>query len=253
MTSRLANSVVLVIGATGNIGSSAVASYLNHGATVIAPSRTQESLDKLHQFLTKFSVPVTKLTTVPNVNVSDGKDAEKLAGLIQQKFNGKLDHVVCSSGPWWNTPPLHQMDVETYRKALASNVDAHFLMWRYIGPLVVNQPNSSFTFINGRAASLPQVGFTSFLAHSVEGLAAVVNNQTKSLPVRTNELMINVRVESDKDFEEKKMTATESLSKSSAFGDIFPAIAVSNVKSQTINVETMTQWNEFVKANPVVV
>ncbi|KAJ3216508.1 Outer membrane efflux protein [Dinochytrium kinnereticum] len=245
--SKLANSVVLVIGGTGNIGSGAVAAFLKAGSTVIAPSRTEKSLEILKTYLKKANIPTEKLTGLPGISISDPKDAEKLAGIVKERFKG-LDHVVCSSGPWWNTPALHQLDFETFRKAGTANVDAHFLAWRFLGPLVIDRPGSSFTFVNGAAKNSPQAGLTSALATSVGGLVSVINVQTKALPVRTNELLIAVRVESDEDFEANHLTPTDSLTHSSVFGKLFPALALSNHKSETINVFKMSQLDEIVKA-----
>ncbi|KAI8846097.1 hypothetical protein BC829DRAFT_399232 [Chytridium lagenaria] len=246
MASKLANSVVLVIGATGNIGSGAVLHFLKAGANVVAPSRSPESLEKLKAFINSQKVSAEKLTAVPNINAGDAGDAEKLAKMITDKFQ-KLDHVVCSAGPWWNTPALHLTDFETFKKAINANVESHFLAWRYFGSLLVNRPGSSFTFVNGAALRTPQAGLTSATAASVAGLVAVVNVQTKNLPVRTNEVLISVRVESDEDFISKNMTPSEMLTHSSAFGKVFPTIALSSHKSERIDLTGVSVVDKLVK------
>ncbi|KAJ3102706.1 Outer membrane efflux protein [Phlyctochytrium planicorne] len=248
--SKLASSIVLVIGSTGNVGSGAVAHLLKAGATVIAPSRSAESLETLKAFVKSLNISTEKLTTIDGISASEEADVQKLKKFVEEKFK-TVNHVICSSGPWWNTPPLHQLDYATFRKASAANIDAHFLVWSNFGPLLANQAGSSFTFVNGMAADMPGAGLTSFTANAVRGLVAVVNFQTKGLPVRTNEMLLAARVESDKDFEEKKMTATPTLTKSSVFGKLFPSLLVSSHKSETIVVKTTVDVDAIVAANPI--
>ncbi|KAJ3111415.1 Outer membrane efflux protein [Phlyctochytrium bullatum] len=246
MASKLASSPDLVIGATGNIGSGAVAAFLKVGATVVAPARSSDGLDSLKKSLSALSIPTDRLHTVPGISVSEPKDAEKLASLIKEKYSG-LDHVVCSSGPWWNTPSLHQLDYDTFRKGFAANVDAHFLVWRHIGSLIIDKPGSSFVFINGAAMHMPAAGFTSVLAHSVAGLTNLVNFQTKGSAIRTNELLIFVRVESDADFAARKLTKQDALTHSSDFGRIFPALALGSHKGERIELKNIAMIDKFVK------
>ncbi|KAJ3102707.1 hypothetical protein HDU97_000320 [Phlyctochytrium planicorne] len=244
--SKLASSIVLVIGSTGNVGSGAVAHLLKAGATVIAPSRSAESLETLKAFVKSLNISTEKLTTIDGISASEEADVQKLKKFVEEKFK-TVNHVICSSGPWWNTPPLHQLDYATFRKASAANIDAHFLVWSNFGPLLANQAGSSFTFVNGTAADIP----AAVTANAVKGLAAVVNFQTKGLPVRTNEMLLAARVESDKDFEEKKMTATPTLTKSSVFGKLFPSLLVSSHKSERIIVKTTGDVDAIVAANPI--
>ena len=48
---KLDGKIILIAGGAGNVGEGVVATFLREGATVIVPSRRQESLDKLLSFL----------------------------------------------------------------------------------------------------------------------------------------------------------------------------------------------------------
>eukprot|EP01097_Dermamoeba_algensis_P006129 TRINITY_DN3859_c0_g2_i2.p1 TRINITY_DN3859_c0_g2~~TRINITY_DN3859_c0_g2_i2.p1 ORF type:complete len:257 (+),score=38.65 TRINITY_DN3859_c0_g2_i2:583-1353(+) len=247
---RFSGQVVLVVGATGNIGSGAVLSFLRQGARVIAPSRSANSLKSLNNFLLKKLKEENLENLLENLDVQE-TDVSNPSGVQRLKEHvlsrhGKLDHVVCSSGPWWNTPPLHSLDYETFKKATSASIDAHFLVWSSFGSLILPQVNSSFTFVNGAAALNPGVGLTSYLAQALHSLISVVFAQTSSSASRINELMLDLRVEDDETYE--KMGKPSQSTCSSSFGDVFTSLAsdkAKDIRGRTINLNTFQQLEEW--------
>src|SRR4051812_15424234 len=91
---RLDGKVSLILGGAGYVGEGIVRSFLEEGAFVIVPSRSQERLAGLRKVLGPLASE--RLVTVP-ANVGTLQGAEALRGQILTKM-GRLDAVVASLG-----------------------------------------------------------------------------------------------------------------------------------------------------------
>lgn len=120
-----AGKVALVAGASGNIGSGAVRAFLDQGAQVIALSRSQSSLNKLSETLQAYNIPTDNLITYV-ADVGKDEDLAKLANDIKANKYPAPDHIVSSSGPWWNLPSLQDISVEKFREVMNANFESHF-------------------------------------------------------------------------------------------------------------------------------
>jgi NAD(P)-dependent dehydrogenase (short-subunit alcohol dehydrogenase family) len=115
----------LVIGVTGNVGRGAAKALLKLTGDraigkLFAVSRTAESVAALHKSYLGGDERVVPV--VADVTTAEG--AAEVAALVQKHVLGDtfdekkeqqvLDHVVVSSGPWWQIKPLHEVDPATY-------------------------------------------------------------------------------------------------------------------------------------------
>ncbi|CAB4479913.1 NAD(P)-binding protein [Rhizophagus irregularis] len=246
---------ILITGATGNVGSSAVKEFLEQGASVIATSRSKASLDKLTARLQENSVPTKKLIPI-TVDISNDQELGKVANQIREKTLPEIDHVISSSGPWWKFDHLYDVTFEQWNEVMNANVTPHFVTYRNFIPLLLNKPGSSYTLITGASGLVDEIGpekipsgITGISQTVLYGISRVARYETRNNAVRFNELLISYRIEDDDTY--KKLVSegksSDKLTSSSKFGSIFPKIAKSNLKSEVINISSTTEKEEFEK------
>jgi NAD(P)-dependent dehydrogenase (short-subunit alcohol dehydrogenase family) len=152
-------------------------------------------------------------------DVSTSEGAEAAADKIRSEV-GSLDHVVASSGPWWNVGSLQTLEPATWRSAMQANVDAHFYSFRYFSSLV--NKGGSYVIMNGAAADfLPDSGLTGICAFSLRGLCKVLLSEGSAMGLRIYELLLRARVADE---------PPNPGIKSEIFGEVFVAIASNKIE-----------------------
>ena len=145
----LAGKSVVILGATGNVGSGAAHALLAQGATVVLVGRDSAKLQALK----------TKLGNAANAHIVEGKfDTEHHAAStrdhVLKALGGKqYDHVISSlaffnnAAAWATATPL--ADVQ---KALKDGFEPHFNAAHAFLPSLKNVEGSSFTIVSGGLA-----------------------------------------------------------------------------------------------------
>lgn len=194
---QLDNKIIFIAGGSGNVGEGIVPVFLKKGATVIVPSRRQESLDKLGEYIgdlaTDKFVPM-----VGNIGTLEG--AEKLRDEILAKF-GRLDGVLVALGGWWTgNKPLVEVDMETWERYINSNLTSHFVCAKTFLPVLAKTEGSSYTLLGGSAAEIPipNVSPVGITAAGQLMMAKIAMEEMKGSGVRINEViaqgMVSTRV-----------------------------------------------------------
>jgi 3-oxoacyl-[acyl-carrier protein] reductase len=186
---KLDGKIILIAGGAGNVGEGIVPVFLKEGATVIVPSRTQKSLDKLAEFIGDLAGDQLKLM-VANISTLEG--AEQLKDEILSKF-GRLDGVLASLGGWWTgNKPLVEVDMETWESYLNSNLTSHFVCAKTFLPVLAKTQGSSYTLLGGTAAEvpLPKVSPVGITAAGQLMMVRILMEEMKGSGVRINEVII---------------------------------------------------------------
>lgn len=97
MMARFADKVVLVTGASGQLGSGIARQFLLEGAKVITPVRSQTSADSVVKHVAPAGADRLEVLVS---NVADEASAESVAKSVKDEY-GSIDHVVSISGGWW--------------------------------------------------------------------------------------------------------------------------------------------------------
>lgn len=186
---KLDGKIILIAGGTGNVGEGIVPVFLKEGATVIVPSRRQDSLDKLREFIgdlaTDKFVPM-----IANIGTLEG--AEQLRDDILNKF-GNLDGVLVSLGGWWTgNKPLTELEMEVWERFLESNLTSHFVAARSFLPVLAKKKGSTYTLLGGSAAEIPfpNVSPVAITAAGQLMLTKVIVEEMKGSGVRINEVIV---------------------------------------------------------------
>lgn len=98
MDDKLKGARCLVVGATGKIGRGAAKAFLKHGAqSVVIVGRNREKLADVTDGYLEGDKRVISVAQ----DVSTPEGAEKAARTVISEI-GEIDHLVSSSGPWWD-------------------------------------------------------------------------------------------------------------------------------------------------------
>jgi 3-oxoacyl-[acyl-carrier protein] reductase len=192
---KLDGMTAVVAGGTGTVGEGIVRAFLNEGAAVVVPSRTQQAIDRLRGDLA--GTPAERLTTLVG-NVGDEADAARLRDEMLGRFD-RLDAVVASLGGTWEEG-LNLVDVPmaTWRRYWESNLTPHYVAARTFLPVLARQRGSSYTLLGGLSAVVPIPRYSVVGVNSAAQLmmARVLMEEMKDAPVRINQVMfgyINTR------------------------------------------------------------
>ena len=188
---KLSGKITLIAGGTGTGGEAIVKSFLNEGATVVVPSRSQQAIDRLCGYLA--DTPVERLTTLVG-NIADPEDAARLRDEVLGRFQ-QLDAVVAAlGGTWEERLKLIDVPIETWRQYSESNLTPHYVAARALLPVLIDRAGSSYSLIGGLSAVMPIANYSVVSINSAAQLmmARVLMEELKETQVRINQVMFGV-------------------------------------------------------------
>ncbi|ETS86019.1 hypothetical protein PFICI_04044 [Pestalotiopsis fici W106-1] len=177
---------VLVIGATGHIGVSAVIGALRTKRNVLAVVRNAAAVDKL------FRLAGTRdgITTVE----ADITSEHGLQSVVDKVKNGELpafQHVYSAVGGVKTTTPLKDLSIEDFRANMSINFDTNFFAYRAtIGYLLSQSNPTTYTVITGAIGDVgiwPGPAMSQGALYSL-GISAELENRDTN--VRFNEMYL---------------------------------------------------------------
>lgn len=188
----LRGKVALVAGGAGEVGEGIVRVFLQSGATVVVPSRSEERLANLRRRVAG-AADERLVTLTASVGTEDG--AATVRDAIARHC-GPLDAVVASLGGWWQGKPLVDVPLDTWQRVLAGGLTTHFNVARTFLPRLADRPGASYTFINGGAAEFPVAlsGPVSIVAAAQLMMKNVLAEEMSDCHVRINTLLLNTPI-----------------------------------------------------------
>eukprot|EP00475_Leptophrys_vorax_P015714 TRINITY_DN2200_c0_g1_i2.p1 TRINITY_DN2200_c0_g1~~TRINITY_DN2200_c0_g1_i2.p1 ORF type:complete len:270 (-),score=80.53 TRINITY_DN2200_c0_g1_i2:1087-1842(-) len=247
----MATKVVLVLGATGNIGRGAIRNFLSDGDyTVVTVCRSK---DKIPDLVESIGGSHGDKLDVLHADVSNPEDAKAVADVLRNKYK-RVDAVVSSMGPWLQDKPLYAMDFSYWRSSSVALYESHFTIYNALMPFMMSDENESkenrsYTIVSGQAAE-SIVHFTALWAANLRNFSALARHETSKIDsVRVQEMYLGIRVEDDVDYIKKAKGTTEYYMSNSEFGKIFTAMAsakAAELKSQVLAIPDRSTWQKAV-------
>jgi NAD(P)-dependent dehydrogenase (short-subunit alcohol dehydrogenase family) len=142
----------LVTGASQGIGQAIALALAERGAHVIATdlSVPQDTLDKIGPIAVGLELDVTK--------------EENWQSVLQETHElGGVDIVVNNAGYFPNRP-IEELDFATWRKTMATNLDAHFLSVKYFLPSMKKKKWGRFVGISSNMVGLSIPGMSHYIS-----------------------------------------------------------------------------------------
>jgi NAD(P)-dependent dehydrogenase (short-subunit alcohol dehydrogenase family) len=170
--------VVVVTGATGNLGSAAARCFANAGARLVLPAR---SLDKLAATLPELTDEDSAYCAAP-VDLTDAAQIDEFAAAALARF-GRVDVLFNAAGGYRAGNAPHETAVNTWDFMLDLNARATFLINRAIVPTMLAQGRGKIINTAARSAlgsGANEVAYSaskSAVARITESMAAAYKTQ----------------------------------------------------------------------------
>ncbi|KAL2213153.1 NAD(P)-binding protein [Sarocladium strictum] len=201
---------VLVVGATGNIGVSAVKGALSAGRKVLAIVRSQSSADKLVKHIGS-----SEGITFAEADVTKEDGVKSVVDRVRAGELPAFQHVWCSVGGSFVTAPLSELTPEIYHREMRIGADSGF--YAYIATIKYlfeqNHAGSTWTICTG---SQVDTGLFAMLAMGQGPIVAMCKSacrECENTNVRFNEVYLDFRVEVDEDAAAHGTTSATEFSK----------------------------------------
>ncbi|MFW5949785.1 MAG: SDR family oxidoreductase [archaeon] len=138
------DSVVLITGATGALGSATVEAFLEGGATVAAADVVPPDADD-----SLLAIDHDRLST----HVADFTEEDAVERVVSDVIDdhGRLDALVSVAGTWRGGTPIEETDVETFELLFAVNLRTAFLSAKHTLPHL-RETSGSIVTVSARSS-----------------------------------------------------------------------------------------------------
>ncbi|KAF4548370.1 Hypothetical protein D9617_29g007480 [Elsinoe fawcettii] len=190
---------VLVVGATGNIGISAIKGALNSGRNVLAVVRNHASAKKLEEH-----VPEGKgrIKTVEADVMSDAG----VQSVVDQVRAGSLpafQHVYSSVGNSYTDISMLKTSTAELKSVMLGNFEANFYAYRATVPYLLEKKQpSTWTLITGGQGEVGVRALPAISQGALFSMATAASRELEKTNVRFNEEYLSFRVEVDSSAEQ---------------------------------------------------
>ena len=194
----LAGKTILVTGAGDGIGRVAAKTYAQQGATVVLLGRTVEKLESIYDEISDHGYPQAAIFPL-DLSTATPEDCIALHDSLAGEF-GVLDGLLHNASILGERRPIESAVYAQWQEVMQVNVNAPFLLTRYLLPLLQGAPSAAIVFTSsgvgrtGRAfwgayavSKFATEGFMQVLADELENTSKVQVNSLN--PGATNTAM----------------------------------------------------------------
>jgi NAD(P)-dependent dehydrogenase (short-subunit alcohol dehydrogenase family) len=185
----LAGKNIVVTGAGDGIGRAAALSFASHGATVILLGRTVEKLESVYDQILAAGGPEPAIFPMDLASAGDA-EGKACAEAISAEFP-HLDGLLHNASVLGERRPIESAGLGAWQEVMQVNVNAQFLLTRYLLPLLQAAPGAAIIFTS---SSVGRIGKAYWGAYAVskfatEGLMQVLASELENTSsVRCNSL-----------------------------------------------------------------
>lgn len=181
----LANKNVLIVGATGGIGSEATRMIKKSQANVFITGRDSKKLKKVAE---ANDIPASQIF---ELEVTDPEQVSKVAGQIHDAVGGAMDIVINAAGIG-RLKPFDKLDYEDFSKVVDINLKGAFLLMQaFIGPMK-QVKKGMYINIPGVLGKVPMAGAAAYAAskYGLNGMVKSIREELRRTEVRITNLYL---------------------------------------------------------------
>ena len=143
-TDLLQGKTILVTGAGDGIGRAAALCYAQHGATVLLLGRTGSKLEAVYDEIESAGLPKPAIIELDLATATE-ENYQTLASGLANEFS-HLDGILHNAGILGDRRPIESAVYAAWQEVMQVNVNAQFLLTRYLLPLLQASPGASIIF-----------------------------------------------------------------------------------------------------------
>ena len=185
----LQGKTLLVTGAGDGIGRAAARSYASHGATVILVGRTESKLEAVYDEIEAAGNPKPAIVELDLATATE-EHYTNLANSLAGEF-GHLDGILHNAGLLGERRPIESAGYASWLEVMQVNVNAAFLLTRYLLPLLQSAPAASVIFTSSGVGRTGKAYWGAYAVSkfATEGLMQVLASELENTSgVRVNSL-----------------------------------------------------------------
>ena len=185
----LRDKTVLVTGAGDGIGRTAALSYAAHGATVILLGRTASKLEAVYDEIEAAGGAQPAIIEMDLAGASEQKYLN-LGGSLAGTFS-RLDGLLHNAGALGERRPIESSSYASWQEVMQVNVNAQFLLTRYLLPLLQASPMASVIFTSSGVGRTGRAYWGAYAVSkfATEGLMQVLASELENTSrIRVNSL-----------------------------------------------------------------
>ncbi|ROS05142.1 NAD(P)-dependent dehydrogenase (short-subunit alcohol dehydrogenase family) [Sinobacterium caligoides] len=185
----LKGKTILVTGAGAGIGRAAAISYAAHGATVILAGRTVEKLEAVYDEIEQAGNPQPAIYPIDFKTATDS-DYQQMANQIAASFE-QLDGVLHNASQLGQMGPIESSHTATFMQTLQVNLNAPYMLTRYLIPLLREAEHASVIFTSSSVGRKGRAYWGSYCVSkfATEGLMQVLADELENVSnIRVNTL-----------------------------------------------------------------
>ncbi|MGD2207427.1 MAG: SDR family oxidoreductase [Anaerolineae bacterium] len=177
------NRVVMVAGASGNLGQAVARAFHSHGANLVLLDRKPDRLPTLFPELA--NSPDHLL--LGSVDAADANSVERTVQTALDHF-GRIDVLANTVGGWRGGAPVHETSLETWDLMANLNARTAFILSRAIVPHMLEQGSGKIIHTAARAAL---TGASKAAAYSASKSAVVRLVESMAVELRHKSINVN--------------------------------------------------------------
>ena len=143
-TDLLQGKTILVTGAGDGIGRAAALCYAQHGATVLLLGRTGSKLEAVYDEIESAGLAKPAIIELDLATATE-ENYQTLASGLANEFS-QLDGILHNAGILGDRRPIESAVYAAWQEVMQVNVNAQFLLTRYLLPLLQASPGASIIF-----------------------------------------------------------------------------------------------------------
>ena len=181
---KLSGKKILVVGATGGIGSSLVKLLHQSGASLFISGRNNEKLLALSQQIGLSS------SCMAAVDITSSTEVEQLAVQVNAEM-GTLDILINASGIGI-IKPLEQLSLEDFMQSLQTNLVGSFLLVKAFLPAMKEVKKGLIINIPGVLGKVPMAGAAAYSAskYGLVGMMQSIREELKRTEIRITNIFL---------------------------------------------------------------
>lgn len=181
---KLTGKRVLVVGATGGIGSNTAKLLASGGARLFLSGR---KADRLSELAGQIGIPHDRLFVA---DITRESDVMEMAGRIREQEGG-IDILVNASGVGI-IKPVEQLSVEEFTQTLQSNLVGSYILVKAFLPMMKEAKKGLIVNIPGVLGKVPMAGAAAYSAskYGLVGMMQSIREEVKRTEIRITNLFL---------------------------------------------------------------
>ena len=178
----------------GIVGSGICRRFLEEGAVVVAPLRSEARRADVEEELQGVTLLHGQLDT-PILDYSTAAGADALAQYVRERHGGHIDIVVASLGGGFKMGTLSALSSTDFHDALGRALP-HMLLAQSLFPLLKEQASSCFIAVTGmlgEVCSMPNAAALSIANAAIYGVVRALEAERREAPQRVVEVRLTTR------------------------------------------------------------